>query len=79
MCLVSVALLISIIAFLRCRFGKETGMEQHYPVLYLEALLLVKYNEVVKIIRRSIMKHQQRKEDILFSVCVFSALLPLIF
>lgn len=29
------------------------------------------YNEVVKIIRRSIMKHQQRQEDILFSVCIF--------
>ena len=71
MCLLSVALLVSIIAFLRCRFGKETGMEQYYPVLYLEALLLVKYNGFVKIIRRSIMKHQQRQEDILFSVCVF--------
>jgi two-component system sensor histidine kinase KdpD len=71
MCLLSVALLVSIIAFLRCRFGKETGMEQHYPVLYLEALLLVKYNGFVKIIRRSIMKHQQRQEDILFSVCIF--------
>ena len=32
-------------------------------MINLEALLLVKYNEVVKIIRRSIMKHQQRKED----------------
>lgn len=71
MCLLSVALLVSIIAFLRCRFGKETGMEQYYPVLYLEALLLVKYNGFIKIIRRSIMKHQQRQEDILFSVCVF--------
>ncbi|MEE0328480.1 MAG: DUF4118 domain-containing protein, partial [Phascolarctobacterium succinatutens] len=46
-------------------------MEQHYPVICLEALLFVKYNGFVKIIRRSIMKHQQRQEDILFSVCIF--------
>lgn len=65
------ALLVPIIAFFRCRFGKETIVEHQYLVINLEVLLLVKYNEVVKIIRRSIMKHQQRKEDILFSVCIF--------
>ena len=33
-----------IIAFLRCRFGKETSAAQSPPVRNLEALLLLRYN-----------------------------------
>ena len=37
-----------IIAFLRCRFGKETGAGQYRPAWNLDALLLMEYNKSAK-------------------------------
>ena len=60
-----------IIAFLRCRFGKETSAVQYPSVRNLEALLLLRYNNAAINFRRSMMKNRQRQKDILFSILIF--------
>ena len=60
-----------IIAFFRCRFGKETSAAQSPPVRNLEALPLMRYNNAAVSFRRNRMKNRQRQKDILFSIFIF--------
>ncbi len=68
-----------IIAFFRCRFGKETRAAQSPPVRNLEAFLLMEYNEKMFARNRkkstfgeiAMMKSRQRQKDTLFSILIF--------
>ena len=62
-----------IIAFLRCRFGKETSAAQYPPVRNLEAFPFLRYNNVAVSYRRNMMKNRQRQKDILFSILIFGS------
>ena len=69
----SFLLCASIIAFLRCRFGKETSAAQYPPVRNLEAFPFLRYNNVAVSYRRNMMKNRQRQKDILFSILIFGS------